>query len=139
MSSGSKIRIAAAVVLNEQGETLLVRKLGTSIFMQPGGKVAFGESAVDAPAREIAEELGCAIDRNAAFYAGRFQAPAANEPGWTIDADLFVVSLFGEPHAQAEIAEIAWILPTDVGDLVVAPLTRDFAQPIACGTAPSTL
>ena len=42
------IRIAAAVVTDIAGRSLLVRKRGSSIFMQPGGKIESGESALDA-------------------------------------------------------------------------------------------
>ena len=55
------IRIAAAVILDADGRTLVVRKRGTSAFMQPGGKIMAGESAVDALHREVAEELGVEV------------------------------------------------------------------------------
>ena len=55
------IRIVAAVVADERGRLLLVRKRGTTAFMQPGGKLEPGESPVDALAREIREELGVGI------------------------------------------------------------------------------
>ena len=58
------IRVAAAVILDARGHMLVVRKRSTAAFMQPGGKIMPGESAVDALHREIAEELG--VERAAA-------------------------------------------------------------------------
>lgn len=41
-----EICIAAAAILQEDRATLLVRKLGTSAFMQPGGKIDGDEPPV---------------------------------------------------------------------------------------------
>ncbi|WP_439615125.1 NUDIX hydrolase [Shinella sp.] len=57
----AEIRIAAALVLRENGETLLVRKRGTGAFMQPGGKIEPGETPKAALARELREEIGLDI------------------------------------------------------------------------------
>lgn len=74
------IRIVAAVVLDEAQRVLVVRKRGTSSFMQPGGKIEPGESPVQALAREVGEELGTGFDASTVRALGRFSAPAANEP-----------------------------------------------------------
>lgn len=118
------IRVAAAVIVDECGRMLVVRKRGTSAFMQPGGKIMPGESAVDAVHREVAEELGVAAEASSVRALGRHVADAANEPGDTVEADVFAVSLAGEPRATAEIDEIAWVHPDDPGDIELAPLTR---------------
>jgi 8-oxo-dGTP diphosphatase len=52
------IRIVAALIRDDAGRVLLVRKRGTAAFMQPGGKRDPGEDDVTALAREIDEELG---------------------------------------------------------------------------------
>lgn len=117
------IVIVAAVVLDGDGRLLLVRKRGTTAFMQPGGKVEPGESAIDALAREVREELG--VDIVAPRSLGRHSAAAANEPGHTVDAELFAVELTGAPVAQAEIDELVWIDPHTPGDVELAPLTAD--------------
>ena len=75
------IRIAAALLIDPQGRTLLVRKRGTQAFMQPGGKIDEGETPVAALVRELHEELGLHIDPAQAIPLGQFSAPAANEPG----------------------------------------------------------
>jgi len=60
METGT-IRIVAALIRDEAGRVLLVRKRGTTAFMQPGGKRDPGEDDMAALAREIAEELGCCM------------------------------------------------------------------------------
>src|SRR5476649_797024 len=87
----STIRIAAALLIGSDGQTLLVRKRGTQAFMQPGGKIDAGEQPAEALARELHEELGLRIDPVAAVYLGQFSAPAANEPGFVVQAELFQV------------------------------------------------
>ncbi|OBB98257.1 NUDIX hydrolase [Mycolicibacterium peregrinum] len=118
-------RIVAAVVLGEDDRLLLVRKRGTTAFMQPGGKIEPGEQPIEALAREVREELGVGFDVPAAEELGHFTAPAANEPGHAVDAWLYRVSLDGEPRPQAEIDEMTWIDPHAPGDVELAPLTRD--------------
>jgi 8-oxo-dGTP pyrophosphatase MutT (NUDIX family) len=117
------IRIVAAVVTDERGRLLVVRKRGTTAFMQPGGKLEPGETPVDALVREIREELGVSVTE--VRELGHHTAIAANEPGHTVDAELFFVTLDGVPQIAAEIEEMAWIDPHHPGDIELAPLTRD--------------
>jgi 8-oxo-dGTP diphosphatase len=124
------LRIVAAVIRDPDGRWLLVRKRGTSTYMQPGGKLEPGESAADALVRELAEELGLRVDPAALGHVGRFTAPAANEPGHTVDADVFTVpSPAGLVAALAEIEEARWVAPHELGDLRLAPLLRDHLLP----------
>ena len=118
------IRVAAAVILDVRGHMLVVRKRRTAAFMQPGGKIMPGESAVDALHREIAEELGVEVAASSVRPLGRHVADAAHQPGHTVQADSFMVSLAGEPCAAAEIDEIAWVDPANPGDIDLAPLTK---------------
>jgi 8-oxo-dGTP pyrophosphatase MutT (NUDIX family) len=126
------IRIVAAVVVNREGRTLLVRKRGTAAFMQPGGKLSFGETAVAALAREIREELACEVGGHCRPL-GTFRAPAANEAGAVVEAQLFEVSLSGDVSPAAEIEEVLWHDPFGGEGLVLAPLTRDHVLPMLRG------
>ena len=77
------ISVVAALIRDDDGRVLLVRKRGTTAFMQPGGKRDAGESDVAALSREIVEELGCRVTENSARPLGVFDCVAANEPGTT--------------------------------------------------------
>ncbi|MGF6393171.1 NUDIX hydrolase [Pseudomonas plecoglossicida] len=124
------IRIAAALLIDPQGRTLLVRKRGTQAFMQPGGKIDAGESAVAALVRELHEELGLHIDPAQAIALGQFSAPAANEPGFEVQAQLFRVDCAEAVAPAAEIEEVVWLAADQSPELQLAPLTRDLILPL---------
>lgn len=128
-----KIHIAAAAILREDGATLLVRKRGTSIFMQPGGKIDEDEEPVSALRRELYEELGLAINPDDTEYLGRFSAPAANEADCLVTAELFRLLVNVGITAQAEIEEALWVQPGSQAMLNLAPLTRDIVLPTIWG------
>lgn len=124
------IRIAAALLIDPQGRTLLVRKRGTQAFMQPGGKIDAGESPQAALVRELHEELGLRLEPEQAVYLGQFSAPAANEPGFEVQAQLFRVDSASAVVPAAEIEEVVWLSADQVTDLELAPLTRDLILPL---------
>lgn len=123
MNSGKVFTLAAALVLDSSGRALLVRKHGTHAYMQPGGKIEPGESAREAIVRELAEELTLTVDPDDLGHLGRFTADAANEPGWTVDCEVFTLVTDAPVTVAAEIAEARWFDPRDTGDAVIAPLT----------------
>src|SRR3954462_14627070 len=116
------IDIVTAVIRDETGRMLVVRKRGTAIFMKPGGKREPGEDDLTALARELDEEIGCRLV--AATLLGAFEAPAANEPGFLVRSATYLATVEGEVAAQAEIEELAWIDPAAPGDIVLAQLMR---------------
>ncbi|NCE92494.1 NUDIX domain-containing protein [Pseudomonas sp. L13] len=123
------IRIAAALLIRGDGQTLLVRKRDTLAFMQPGGKIDAGEQPAEALARELHEELNLRIEPSEAVYLGQFSAPAANEPGFIVQAELFKVRIDVTVTPAAEIEEVCWIDPMGESVLHLAPLTRDLILP----------
>ena len=132
------IRIAAALLTRDDGLTLLVHKRGTLAFMQPGGKIEPSEEPVAALVRELHEELGLVITPSRPVYLGCFAAPAANEPGWTVEAEMFRLHLINADEAvipTAEIEEIAWIDPLSRIALQLAPLTREQVLPLCARLA----
>ncbi len=124
------IKIAAAIIQDNDGRQLLVRKANTSVFMQAGGKIDTGEAASAALIRELKEELGVDVAVEAIKSLGTYQAPAANEVGHIVEADLFEVTLTDIPKAQAEIAELIWLSDDELDQVPLAPLTKDIIFPL---------
>ena len=116
------IVVSAVCVFDEAGRLLTVRKRGTDKFMHPGGKPEAGETAAQAAARELAEEVGIVLD-------------AANEAATQIQATVFTAPGVWQARPAAEIAEIRWLdlageLPHDL-----APLLTDHVLPALAGPA----
>ena len=123
------IDIVTAVIRDEAGRMLVVRKRGTAIFMKPGGKREPGEDDLTVLARELDEEIGCRLV--GATLLGAFEAPAANEPGFTVRAATYLATVEGRIAARAEIEELAWIDPAAPGEIVLAPLMRTVLAALA--------
>lgn len=118
------IRIAAAIISNEQGHVLLVRKKGADFLMQAGGKIDPGETPLDALRRELREEIDIDLRDAHPPFLGTFTAPAANEIDAVVEAAIFDVRISEPVFPQAEIEEIVWVDPKSPPDRPIAPLTR---------------
>lgn len=111
-------QVVGAVILRD-GEVLCAQRDAGALkgmWEFPGGKVEPGETARDALAREIEEELGCAI------RIGNEVAVTTHE------ADTMVITLTtyycllldGEPD-PLEHAELRWVSPARLQELPWAP------------------
>jgi 8-oxo-dGTP diphosphatase len=114
------VEVVGAVIRDAAGRLLTVRKRGTERFMLPGGKREPGEDDGAALARELAEELGVRLV--SAELLGRFEAPAANEPGAVVRSSAYVVEIEGEIAIASEIDALLWIDPGAPTDAPIAPL-----------------
>lgn len=134
------IGVSALVVVHPDGQSLLmVRKSGTTSFMLPGGKPEPGETAVQAIVREIAEELGPALDPVDLEELGTWTAQAANEAGFSVTGTVFLHDGIPDgldvedPQVLEEIEEAGWFpwdaLPADTSARQFASLTRDHVIP----------
>ncbi|PVE69287.1 NUDIX hydrolase [Microbacterium testaceum] len=125
-----RIHVSAAVITDADGRLLVVRKAGTTAFMQPGGKPEPGETPAQTLTRELAEEVGIRVSTDALEPLGRFTASAANEPGFAVVADVFRVDIGDQqPVPDAEIAELRWITAGTASGIEIAPLAREFFLP----------
>ena len=125
-SATDVLKIAAAVVSDHEGRLLLVRKHHTSFYMQPGGKIEKGESALAALCRELREELGLQVNEDQLIPLGLQTAEAANEPGVMLEANLFGLVIDEPVEAAAEIAEARWVTREEAWQLSLAPLTKAY-------------
>ncbi len=123
------IRIIAAVIANERGHVLLVRKHGSTTFIQQGGKPEPEETALQTLERELHEELGVTIVEGSATRLGEFEADAVNEPGRRVRAETFALRVAGVPQVGAEIAELIWLDINAPFPVSVAPLSAQHILP----------
>ncbi len=128
MSATQTIFVVAAVIRDAEGRVLLVRKRSTQAFMFPGGKKEEDEDDLTGLSREIREELGCLTI--SADFIGLFQAPAANEPGATIEAAVYEARVLNMPSVLAELEEMLWVDPASPPAITLAPLVKDFILPL---------
>lgn len=120
------ITVAAAIILNEQHQLLLVRKRNTAFFMQVGGKLEVNELPEQTMLREIEEEIGTSATIQQ--FIGRFETPAANEADHLLVSYVYEVQLTQAPKINAEIAEMKWI-DLDAEHTLLAPLTTQVVMP----------
>lgn len=120
------ITVAAAVILNEQNQLLLVRKKNTQFFMQVGGKLEVDELPEQTMLREIYEEIG--TQATIQQFIGRFETQAANEANHQLVSYVYQVDLDQVPKIDAEIAEMKWI-NLDDDQTLLAPLTKEVVIP----------
>lgn len=124
------IHIAAAVIMDDKGRLLLVRKRGTVYFMQPGGKIEPGENARSALIRELREELNLELSQEELTPLGKFTDSAANEPGHLLHACMFNMERrIKDVKPAAEIEEILWLSPSNISSSQLAPLTLNKIVP----------
>lgn len=125
-----RIHVSAAVITDAEGRLLLVRKAGTTAFMQPGGKPEPNETPAQTLVRELAEEVGLRVGSDALEALGSFAASAANEPGFEVVADVFRVDIGNQrPEPAAEIAELRWVTAGTASGIEIAPLARAYFLP----------
>ena len=107
MSSGAIVRVAVAILRRADGRVLLAQRLAGTPYPGywefPGGKLEPGESAPQALARELHEELGIEVERASPWLVRRHSYPHAE-----VELNFFrVFEWRGEPHGRDGQA-IAW-------------------------------
>ena len=118
VSGASLVRVAVAVILRRDGAVLLAQRLAGTPYAGywefPGGKLEPGETAAQALARELHEELGIEVTRATPWLTQRYEYPHAH-----VELEFFRVYAWqGEPYGR-DGQSIAWQSP---GAFDVAPL-----------------
>jgi DNA polymerase III epsilon subunit-like protein/8-oxo-dGTP pyrophosphatase MutT (NUDIX family) len=123
-------RIAAGIITDSAGRALLVRRRGSTTFMQAGGAIERGESALDALTRELRAEIGLELDPDHTEYLGSFRADGASETDTVVRAEVFALTTAHEFEPGGDIEELVWLEPDVPLLMELAPLTRDTLLPL---------
>jgi 8-oxo-dGTP pyrophosphatase MutT (NUDIX family) len=106
---------AFAVVRDDANRVLLVRRADDGLWELPGGRVEFGESAVQAAEREVAEESGVTVKvtRLAGVYTDPGHVivyPATGEARQQFAVCFHALPVAGVPEPDGdETSEAAWV------------------------------
>ncbi len=108
MSDVDIFKSAGVIIQNRQA--LIVRPHHKDIFIQPGGKIEAGESAIQALIRELAEELQIQVKPRDLEFLHESNAPAAGQTHRIVHMQVYLVKAWKGNIAPAnEIAELRWI------------------------------
>lgn len=117
---------AAAVVFNDEGEVLLVRRGRPPRAGQwgvPGGLLEVGESLAAGAKREVAEECGVEIEIGG--IAGIFEPITPDEAGRVeyhyVVVDFWAWLVGGTAAAADDASEAAWVAMDKLADYALAP------------------
>lgn len=120
----------AAVVFNAAGQVLLVKRgrpPGQGNWGLPGGLLDLGERLEDGAVREVREECGVEIEIGG--LAGVFQPILRDEDGRLrfhyVVVDYWARHLSGDPVAQDDAADAAWVDLAEMPRLPMNPESRD--------------
>ncbi|WP_431043346.1 GNAT family N-acetyltransferase [Streptomyces sp. P1-3] len=117
------------------GRVLNVRTKGKDVFYLPGGKYEPGETAPQALARELGEELGLVVDADALTEAFTVHDVAHGQNGRPLRMRCFTGGPDNiDPIPGREIAELAWLGRADSDRC--APAYRQVVRRLAASGVP---
>src|SRR5690348_6684697 len=102
----------SAVIVDDEGRVLAIRRRDNGHWEPPGGVLELGESIIDGLVREVAEETGLTIEpeRLTGVYKNMVRG---------IIALVFRCRLAGGvASASLEASETAWLSPADIRELM---------------------
>ena len=123
--SGSVIPCVGAVVTDEQGRLLMIKRghePGAGLWSIPGGRIEPGETDAEALVREMFEETGLAVEVGPLI--GSVRRPGLD--GAVIDIRDYAATVTGGILAAGDdAADARWV---SQADLAVLPLTSGLAE-----------
>ncbi|MEP7279301.1 MAG: NUDIX domain-containing protein [Bacteroidota bacterium] len=99
----------AGLLIIKNKKLLLAFSKNKQCFYLPGGKIDFGETALEALCREILEELNVQLESADLRYYTHISAPAYGEAnGIIMEQDCFLLQRAIMPKASAEIGALQY-------------------------------
>jgi ADP-ribose pyrophosphatase YjhB (NUDIX family) len=144
MEAYSEFTVRCRGITVHDGKLLVVRHAhDTSFAALPGGHLEWGEDILTCMHREIVEELGVVPTIGRLLYVNTFQAERGGKSVQPIEfffeitngAD-FLTYADGERSHAHELAEVAWVAPSDDVPLLPKEVMADFSQGILGAVAP---
>jgi 8-oxo-dGTP pyrophosphatase MutT (NUDIX family) len=110
---------AGAIVVDDTGRILLIRRADNGNWAAPGGAMDLGESIIDAAIRETLEETGirCEITGLVGIYTDPrhvIHYTSNNEVRQELSIVFTARPVGGEPTPSDESSEVRWIHPDDI-------------------------
>jgi 8-oxo-dGTP pyrophosphatase MutT (NUDIX family) len=100
---------AGGIIIRDR-QVLLAKPYGNDLYLNVGGKVEMGETAVAALIRELAEECSITVAPEDVELFGSYEAPAAGHEDRWLKMDVFMIKRWlGEPVAGHEIERLEWV------------------------------
>lgn len=123
------IRVVAAAVVREGRLLLVSKQAAPDVFYLPGGKPEPGETPEQTLLRELEEELGAAPVPASLDLLAAVEDQAALEDV-PMRLTIFRAALDREPSPEAELAELRWAAPDDLGAMRLAPAVTNHVVPL---------
>jgi mutator protein MutT len=126
--ANSIVVAVTAVVRNERGEILLIRRADNGLWALPGGSQEIGETVADAVRREVREETGLNVE--VIGLVGIYSDPAHviayddGEVRQEFSLCFSARSVSGSATTSAESAEVRWVPPSTLEELSIHPSMR---------------
>ena len=114
------------VVINGDGNILLVKNSYRGIWEYPGGQVEVGENLIEALRREIREESGIEVEvdelfcisSNTCHYPGH---SGVKEVPTKVMLDFICKPVGGAEQISDETSDVGWFTPEEARDMIAAP------------------
>jgi 8-oxo-dGTP diphosphatase len=117
--SGTEIPCVGAVVKDEQGRLLLIKRghePGAGLWSLPGGRIEPGETDAEALVREMLEETGLTVEPGRLIGGVKRQG----RDGDVLDIrDYAATVISGTLRAGDDAADVRWVSVADLGSLAV--------------------
>jgi ADP-ribose pyrophosphatase YjhB (NUDIX family) len=123
--ANSIVPAVSAIVTDNQGRILLIRRTDNDYWSIPGGRVEPGESLPQAVTREVAEETGiqCEITGLVGIYSDPSHVAAYDDGEVRQEFSIcYTTRLFGgRIQTSAESSDVRFVRPDDLPDYDIHP------------------
>ena len=137
----SVVPAAVAIVVNDAGEILVIRRTDNGNWALPGGAIEMTESVADAAVRETFEETGVQVEVTGLL--GIYSDPghvirftSNDEVRREFSVVLTARPVGGEPTPSSESSEVRWVPPGDLGGYTMGRAMRKRVDDYLRGSGP---